>query len=68
VILGRLGTGSVSFGAPERKVDLTAALLWLGGIALYHALAKWAPQWGSALPTLALTFILAWMSRQKTTS
>jgi putative hydroxymethylpyrimidine transporter CytX len=68
VILGRLGWSQANFGAPERKVDLTAALLWLGGIALYHALAKWAPQWGSALPTLVLTFTLAWVSRQKTTT
>lgn len=63
VILGRLGVGQPSFAPPQRKVDLTAALLWLAGIATYHALAKWAPQWGSALPTLALTFTLAWLSR-----
>lgn len=65
VILGRLGVGQPSFAAPQRKIDLTAALLWLAGIATYHALAKWAPQWGSALPTLALTFTLAWLTRPK---
>ncbi|MDO8249352.1 MAG: cytosine permease, partial [Rhodoferax sp.] len=65
VILGRLGVGQPSFAAPKRKIDLTAALLWLAGIATYHALAKWAPQWGSALPTLALTFTLAWLTRPK---
>ncbi|MDO9165403.1 MAG: cytosine permease [Rhodoferax sp.] len=65
VILGRLGVGQPSFAPPQRKVDFTAALLWLAGVATYHALAKWAPQWGSALPTLALTFTLAWLSRPK---
>ena len=65
VILGRLGVGTPSFAAPQRKVDITAALLWLAGIAAYHALAKWAPQWGSALPTLVGTFVLAWLTRTK---
>ncbi len=62
VILGRLGTGR----APDvaaRRVDLGAALIWIAGIAVYHACAKWAPQFGSALPTLAATFVLAWLSR-----
>jgi putative hydroxymethylpyrimidine transporter CytX len=65
VILGRLGVGTPSFAAPQRKVDITAALLWLVGIAAYHVLAKWAPQWGSALPTLVGTFVLAWLTRAK---
>ncbi|WP_114970325.1 purine-cytosine permease family protein [Rhodoferax ferrireducens] len=65
VILGQLGVGQPSFAPPQRKIDLTAAMLWLAGIATYHALAKWAPQWGSALPTLALTFTLAWLTRPK---
>jgi putative hydroxymethylpyrimidine transporter CytX len=64
VILGRLGLGKPSFAAPQRKIDITAALLWLTGIACYHALAQWAPQWGSALPTLAVTFALAWLTRK----
>ena len=67
VILGRLGVGNPSFAPPQRKVDLTAALLWLIGVAAYHLIAKWAPQWGSALPTLALTFTLAWLTRPKRT-
>ena len=64
VILGRL-----SLNAPghlvvrQRRVDWGAALLWLAGIACYHLLARLAPQWGAALPTLALTFGLAWLSR-----
>ena len=65
VILGRLGLGQSNYLPPQRKIDLTAALLWLGGIATYHVLAQWAPQWGSALPTLALTFTLAWLTGRK---
>jgi NCS1 family nucleobase:cation symporter-1 len=67
VILGRLGVGQPGFSASHNKINLTAALLWLGGIATFHLLAKWAPQWGSALPTLALTFTLAWLSRPNRT-
>jgi putative hydroxymethylpyrimidine transporter CytX len=62
VILGRLGIGAApAVGA--RRVDLAAAAIWLGGIVVFHACARWAPQWGSALPTLALTFVLAWLTR-----
>jgi nucleobase:cation symporter-1, NCS1 family len=72
VILGRLGglgaNGNAvlrQVGSSENKVNLSAAVLWISGIVLYHALAKWAPQWGSALPTLALTLVLAWATRPK---
>ena len=68
VILGRLGTGQTVSSVGMRRVDLGAALIWIAGIAAYHALAKWAPQFGSALPTLAATFLLAWASRPKATS
>jgi len=63
VILGRLGMGRADVPSPVRKVDLTAAALWLGGIALYHALRQWAPQWGATLPTLGVIFLLARASR-----
>jgi len=67
VIIGRLGSGErVSPQGTQRKVDFGAALIWIAGIAAYHALAKWAPQFGSALPTLAATFALAWLSRPST--
>ncbi len=66
VILGRLATSGASIARQHRPVDWTAALLWLGGIACYHALAQWAPQWGAALPTLAATFLLAWLTRPVT--
>lgn len=63
VILGRLGTGRPATTAGRRRIDGTAAALWIGGIVIYHACAAWAPQWGSALPSLAATFVLAWLSR-----
>jgi len=63
VILGRLGVGKMETCAPGRKVDWIASALWIAGIATYHLLAQWAPQWGSALPTLAFTFVLAWLTR-----
>jgi nucleobase:cation symporter-1, NCS1 family len=70
VILGRLGTsdhsGQTTLALPPEKVNYSAAALWIAGIVLYHALAKWAPQLGSALPTLAFTLILAWATRPKT--
>jgi len=62
VILGRLG-GGAAVQAGARRVDWSAALVWVGGIALYHACAKWAPQWGSALPTLFVCFVLARLTR-----
>lgn len=64
VILGRLGAGEAPVTAGTRRVELGAALIWIAGIALYHGCAQWAPQLGSALPTLALTFALAWFTRQ----
>jgi len=66
VILGRLALGSPSLAVSHKAVDWTAAGLWLLGIVCYHVLANYAPQWGSALPTLAITFTLAWLTRPTT--
>jgi putative hydroxymethylpyrimidine transporter CytX len=63
VILGRLGMGTVVESVGTRRVDWAAAAIWIAGIVVYHACAAWAPQWGSALPTLAITFVLAWITR-----
>jgi len=63
VILGRLGGSSQALAGSQKSMDWSAAGLWLAGIACYHLLAQLAPQWGAALPTLALTFLLARMSR-----
>ena len=69
VILGRLAMqGNGQRGQSDLKQDsvkVSAAVLWIAGIVLYHALAKWAPQLGSALPTLAFTFAVAWATRPK---
>lgn len=64
VILGRIGTGRADRVLTPNKVDKSAAALWIVGIVSYHLLAKFAPQWGSALPTLILTFTLARLSRR----
>jgi len=39
------------------------ALIWLIGIAVYHLSAQFTPQWGSALPSLAVSLSLAWLTR-----
>lgn len=65
VILGRLSWSGYQPGNAQAAVHLLPLALWLGGIALYHGLAAWAPQAGSALPTLALTFVLAFATRTK---
>ncbi|WP_213959201.1 MULTISPECIES: cytosine permease [unclassified Variovorax] len=67
VILGRLGTGAAPSGVGTHRVDWGAAAIWILGIAVYHCLAQWAPQFGSALPTLVLTFVTAWLSRASAT-
>ncbi len=61
VILGRLGAGPVA--SDNVSVKWGAALIWLAGIGVFHAVATWAPQYGAALPTLAFIFALAWFSR-----
>jgi hypothetical protein len=63
VILGRLGLGPKP--TIRRRVDITAGALWVCGIFLYHALAHWAPAYGSTLPTLAFTFFAATLTRQR---
>ena len=65
VILGRMGLPGGHAAPQDKTVDWSAAILWLAGIALYHALSQWAPQWGAALPTLGATLVLAWLTRQK---
>ena len=64
VILGRWQTVVQSADlslAP--KIEPVAAGLWLLGVVVFHACATWAPQYGSALPCLAVTFTLARMLR-----
>ena len=66
VILARLaGQSNIASLMTERTVNYTAVAIWLLGIACYHLCAQLAPSWGAALPTLGLTFALAWVTRAK---
>ena len=61
VILGRAGKAPL-FNA-SRSIYLLPALIWLIGIAVFHLSAQFSPQWGSALPSLAVSLSLAWLTR-----
>jgi purine-cytosine permease-like protein len=61
VILGRAGMNTPI--TESRKIHLLPALIWLLGIAVFHLSAVYTPGWGSALPSLAVTGLLAWLSR-----
>lgn len=61
VILGRAGMNTPF--AESRKIHLLPALIWLIGIAVFHLSAAYTPGWGSALPSLAVSGVLAWLSR-----
>jgi len=64
VILARLsGTPNVAALVGTKKVNLSAAVIWILGVATYHLLTQLAPDWGASLPTLVLTFVLARMTR-----
>jgi hypothetical protein len=65
VILGRLALGADIPAVLQRSstVNGLPVALWLGGVALYHLLPKLLPGWGAALPTLALCFVLARLTR-----
>lgn len=51
--------------ASARAAHAAPIAIWLAGIACYHLLVKFAPALGSALPTLALSFVLAWVTRPR---
>jgi len=64
VILARLaGQANVVSLVTERRVNTSAVVIWLLGVACYHLCAQLAPGWGAALPTLVLTFVLARVTR-----
>ena len=68
VILGRLGgtpAQTASASRTSRPIDWSAAALWLAGIIGYQALIYLELPWGATLPTLAASFALAWLTRQK---
>ncbi len=64
VILGRLAFGH-SQHCSDTSFDVAAALIWLAGIACFHGATMWAPEFGSALPSLILTFGAAFVTRPK---
>ena len=59
VMLGWLATAPLPGADTGAKVRWWPAGLWMAGVVLFHALGQWASQWGSALPTLAITFVAA---------
>jgi NCS1 family nucleobase:cation symporter-1 len=60
VILGRLGgRRDVASLVGATPVRAGAVMIWIGGIALFHLLPTLTTALGSALPTLAVTFLLA---------
>lgn len=67
VILGRLafGANAGTLLAQAGKAHAAPIAIWAAGVALYHLLPKVAPALGSALPTLALSFALAWATRPR---
>ncbi len=48
----------------NRKINLLNLIIWLIGIVTYHAILKFAPQFGASIPTLALTFVLSFGARR----
>ena len=67
VILGRLAFGidTVALLQNARKAHGLPIAIWLAGIATYCMFRAFAPSLGSSLPTLALTFVLAWITRPR---
>ena len=64
VILGRWrAVMQTSDDAITPQIEPVAAVLWLIGVVVFHAASTWAPQYGSALPSLLVTFILARLTR-----
>ncbi len=61
VVISQLAPGL----PPERALRWGPALVWLLGIATFHAGALLWPAWGSALPSLALTLLLGGLLRAR---
>lgn len=49
--------------AAQRSINTVPVLIWLLGIAAFHAAPRWVPELGSALPSLALTLLLGTLYR-----
>ena len=48
-----------------RAAHAAPIAIWLAGIAFYHLLPQFSAALGSALPTLVLSFVLAWFTRPR---
>ncbi|MFM1987117.1 MAG: hypothetical protein RJA99_74 [Pseudomonadota bacterium] len=65
VIVGRLGgRRDVALRPDAPSVEWVAVAIWIAGVALFHLLPRIAPELGSALPTLAATFVAARLTRR----
>ena len=69
VILGRLGhlnftaDNTANSQLPSAQSHHTLPIvIWVLGIGIFHAATLWAPQFGSALPSLVITFVLSHLS------
>ena len=67
VILGRLHGANIQLQGLQRHHTLPI-VIWILGIGIYHATTLWAPQFGSALPSLIITFVLSRLSTRITTT
>ena len=67
VILGRLAfdADAGALLTQAGKAHAAPIAIWLAGVAFYHLVPTFAPALGSALPTLALSFALAWATRRR---
>ncbi len=69
VILGRMGfthtANSTSNIQTPAAVNLSAAIIWVLGVVVFHAATQFAPEYGSTLPSLIITWTLAWFTRAK---
>jgi purine-cytosine permease-like protein len=64
VIIGRLaGADTASLLARAKQAEPVTIGIWIAGIATYHLCRVYAPSVGAALPSLALTLALAWITR-----
>lgn len=64
VIIGRLaGADTAALLARAGKVEWVPVAIWVAGVGTYHLCRLHAPFLGAALPALALTLVLAFMTR-----
>lgn len=63
VMIARL-SGKIALTEPVGGIHLPSAAVWLIGIAVFHLCAQFAPQFGSAIPSLLVSFGLGWLVRK----